>query len=146
MRANYFEAWLQLLTLVESACCPLRIGLTNRFRNSFSVPSRSGLTNDAIQWYSIRLFCRGVPVNTHRRRVLIVANTFAIADSEFLSRWPSSHTITSGPGSTSAAFCARLYLPTRVRLPDARMRYLGNESHLTMSHSHESLTCRIPSP
>lgn len=113
-----------LLTLVESACCPLSMGLTKRFRNSFNVPSKSGFTKDAIQWYSIKLFCNGVPVSTHRRRVLIVASTLAIADSEFLSKWPSSQTIISGPGSTRAIFCIFLYLPTRVRVPDARILYL----------------------
>lgn len=47
--------------------------------------------------HSWRLFCKGVPVSTILRIVLILETALEIADCSFFNKCPSSQTIRSGP-------------------------------------------------
>ena len=49
--------------------------------------------------HSPRLFCRGVPVRTILRLLLILLIDLEMDVASFFRMWPSSHTTRSGPTS-----------------------------------------------
>mmetsp|Transcript_4712 Transcript_4712/g.17429 ORF Transcript_4712/g.17429 Transcript_4712/m.17429 type:complete len:228 (-) Transcript_4712:1540-2223(-) len=55
----------------ESEHMPFSIGSAKRFLNSARVPSAPPRTKVIMLWYSMRLFCSGVPVSAILRRVRI---------------------------------------------------------------------------
>ena len=73
------------------------------------VPNNLGLTKSTIAKYSLRLFCKGVPVRIMRLLVLIRIMAILRADLVFFKMWPSSQMTKSGPGSTrhsmKTSFC-----------------------------------------
>lgn len=108
---------------VESADCPLFMGLAKKSVKYAAVPSKSGLTNCTIAWYSRRLFCIAVPVKIILHRVEMLLSAVATADFSFFSVCPSSQTTSSGPGSTrehvittrSSTLILGLVLSVRIR-------------------------------
>lgn len=87
---------------VLSIHCPFRIGRSNMLLNSCRVPRKSGRTKSTMHQYSMRLFCRGYPVSTTRRRERIFFRACEVLAWQFLMRCPSSQITTSGPGRHKA--------------------------------------------
>ena len=87
---------------VLSIHCPFRMGRSNMLLNSCRVPRKSGRTKSTMHQYSMRLFCRGYPVSTTRRRERMFFRAWEVLAWQFLMRCPSSQITTSGPGRHKA--------------------------------------------
>lgn len=134
---NIISSWIYMLTVLnwicESVVELLRITTCDwakdlsRDNNTLRVPNRFGLTKLTIQWYSRRLFWRGVPVKIILLFVLIWFTCELRLVSEFYSNinqlqtrntstnhkltfkiCPSSQITISGPGSTKNVLNCRL--------------------------------------
>ncbi len=77
--------------------------------------------------HSARLFCSGVPVRITLFGVFRLLIALVTPVLQFLSKWPSSQTTMSGPGSMRAAgisflrACFRVFLRREV----VRLRYIS---------------------